>query len=345
MQSVGTRSRRGLCDVRVRVTSGGVIWWWWVLQWALGSSAVAQQPGVIHTVQKGETLSSVAQQYYGDPGLERVLLEHNGLTASLGASAAPRGLQVIVPHAYYYRARVGDTWAQLAKRFLGDPQRAFLLQYVNRLLTDGKTLRSTKKEPDAGEELLVPFVLRHVATATESLQRISESYFSTREYFRLLQRFNGIRSTRVTRGHVVLVPIWHLKLSPEGKRVVEASVGAPPSDGSTQAFQLQAQAALHTLHRHLDRGEHTEVVALANRLLGASMLTQGQALVVHQQLAVAYVALGREDLAVQSFRRVLQEQPGFALDSVQTSPRVLEAYRKAKAMPSHMQAPSSKTVP
>jgi len=45
---------------------------------------------------------------------------------------------------------------------------------------------------------------------------------------------------------------------------------------------------------------------------------------------VAYVALERTDLAEASFRVALAMQPNLELDTVRTSPRVLEAFNRAK---------------
>ncbi len=71
-------------------------------------------------------------------------------------------------------------------------------------------------------------------------------------------------------------------------------------------------------------------MSLGNRLLGTQSLTSTQVVTVQRELAVAYVALERTDLAEASFRAALALQPNLELDTVRTSPRVLEAFNRAK---------------
>ena len=52
-----------------------------------------------------------------------------------------------------------------------------------------------------------------------------------------------------------------------------------------------------------------EAVALGNRLLGLGSLTSTQVVTIQKELAVAYVALERPDLAEASFRAALALQP------------------------------------
>ena len=69
---------------------------------------------------------------------------------------------------------------------------------------------------------------------------------------------------------------------------------------------------------------------MGNRLLGAQSLTSTQAVTIQKELGVAYVALERGDLAEASFRSALALQPNLELDTVRTSPRVLDAFNRAK---------------
>ena len=71
-------------------------------------------------------------------------------------------------------------------------------------------------------------------------------------------------------------------------------------------------------------------MGLGNRLLGAGSLTGNQVVSIQRELGTAYVALGREDLAVESFRQALSRQPDLELDVARTSPTVMRAFRAAK---------------
>ena len=78
------------------------------------------------------------------------------------------------------------------------------------------------------------------------------------------------------------------------------------------------------------KAQFAEAVALGNRLLGTQSLSSTQVVTIEKELAVAYVALERADLAEAAFRAALALQPNLELDTVRTSPRVLEAFKRAK---------------
>ncbi|MFW5925161.1 MAG: LysM peptidoglycan-binding domain-containing protein [Myxococcota bacterium] len=276
----------------------------------------------VHVVRPGETLASVAQRYYGDTRLENVLVAENGLTVE-GGAAIVVGLRLAVPHVIYHRVRDGETWNDLATRYYGDPKRAFILIEAN----DG----SIGKPPDGGAELLVPYPLRHVAEQGDTLVRVAKEFYGNGAYAKRLRRFNSIRGNRLKRGQIVLVPLMKLKLSDEGRKIVASETGVEPAAGEVRELQERIDEQLPELRELGSHGRFTEVVALGNQLLGAGRLTGNQIVTIHRQLAVSYVALGRDDLAVRSFEVALGRQPDLELDAMRTAPTVMAAFRKAKA--------------
>ena len=97
-----------------------------------------------------------------------------------------------------------------------------------------------------------------------------------------------------------------------------------------EAPAVPIESALPELIRQVEEAHFAEAVAMGNRLLGTQSLTSTQAVTIQQELGVAYVALERADLAEASFRAALALQPNLELDTVRTSPRVLEAFNRAK---------------
>lgn len=299
---------------------------------ALPNLAHADGPGFVHVVRPGETLASIAQRYYGDARRESVLVAENGLTAQ-GGAAIVVGLRLAIPRVAHHRVRVGETWAQIATQHYGDPRRASELVSANAQVSGG--------QPDVDAELLIPYPLRHVARQGETMRRVAQLYYGDQGESSRLLRFNSLRRQRLARGHVVLVPLADLVLSEEGRRVIEASTGEPVVGGELRALQTRINAELPSLEEHVRRGRYGEAVALGNRLLGAGELTGNQIVTIHRQLAVAYVALDRADLAAAALVEALERQPDLELDTRRTSPTVLDAFRDARQALTERRAPAT----
>jgi tetratricopeptide (TPR) repeat protein len=143
-------------------------------------------------------------------------------------------------------------------------------------------------------------------------------------------RFNGRRRRRLGRGQVVLVPLSDLVLSPQGRQAITDATGEPVSEGELRERQTRIGEQPPTLREHVRRGHYPEALALGNRLLGAGDLTGNQVVTIQRELAVAFVALDRTDLALEAFERALERQPDLELDSRLTSPTVLDVFTQAR---------------
>lgn len=288
---------------------------------ALTSVARADGSTYVHVVRPGETLASIAQRYYGDARRESVLVAENGLTTQ-GGAAIVVGLRLVIPWVSYHRVQASESWAQIATQHYGDPRRASELIQANPQVSGA--------QPDEGAELLVPYPLRHVARQSDTMRRVAQTYYGDQGEAARLMRFNSIRRQRLSRGQIVLVPLSDLVLSEEGRRAIEEASGERVTGGEVRALQMRINEQLPTLREHVQRGRYAEAVALGNRLLGAGQLTGNQVVTIQRELAVAYVALDRADLAVEAFLRALERQPDLELDSRRTSPSVLRAFTRAR---------------
>lgn len=79
-------------------------------------------------------------------------------------------------------------------------------------------------------------------------------------------------------------------------------------------------------------GRFVEALALGNRLLGVGELTEIQELTIHRHLATAYVALERDDLAINAYLSALELEPHLELDSLRTSPKVQRVFKLAREL-------------
>jgi LysM repeat protein len=286
----------------------------------LAAGAAGAQAPLVHTVRPGETLASIAEAYYGDPRRESVLVTENGLMSG-GGSAIVVGLRLVVPSVSYHRVQEGETWAELATRYYGDPSRAFVLIDVNA----GKA----GAQPDVGAELLIPYPLRHVVDQTEALRKIAKMYYKDQGDLTTIRRFNEIGS-RVVRGQIVLVPLADLVLTAAGKQLAQQQSEDPPRGGDIREKQVLIDAQLPKLRELVRGGDYAGAVGLANRLIGSGDLSASQIVSIHRELATALCALGRDELAKDAFATMLEEQPDAELDGVRTSPKVLRVFEQAQ---------------
>jgi LysM repeat protein len=285
----------------------------------LGSRAQAQAV-YTHAVQEGDTLASIAQRYYGDPTREAVLSEANRMKGPDMNGLVP-GSWIFIPLVTFYRVSKDETWKSVAMRLYGREARAATLIEANN--------GNRRVEPDEGAELLVPYPLRHVVRPGETLAKIAKVYMpETPLSLKRLRRFNA--GARIERGQVVLVPLFDLRLAGEGRAEASDAFTRAAGAGAAKEAQDEVESALPKLIQQVHKAEFAEAVSLGNRLLGANSLTSTQVVTIQKELAVAYVALERTDLAEASFRSALALQPNFELDTVRTSPRVLEAFNRAK---------------
>jgi LysM repeat protein len=273
-----------------------------------------------HAVQEGDTHASIAQRYYGDPTREAVLREANRMKG-LGVNGLLPGSWIFVPMVTFYRVGEDETWKSLAARFFGREARAATLIEANK--------GNRRFEPDEGAELLVPYPLRHVVSPGETLAKIAKMYMPDSPLsLKRIRRFNA--GARIERGQVVLVPLFDLRLAGEGRIEASAAFAHAAGGGAAKAAQDEVESSLPELIQQVKKAEFAEAVSLGNRLLGTQSLTSTQVVTIQKELAVAYVALERIDLAEASFRAALALQPNLELDTVRTSPRVLEAFNQAK---------------
>ena len=291
-----------------------------VIGFVAAASRADAQAVYTHAVQSGDTLASIAQRYYGDPTREAVLREANRMKGP-GSNGMVQGSWLFIPMVTFYQVGKDETWKSIAAKLYGDEERATTLIEANN--------GSRRVEPDEGAELLVPYPLPHVVGPGETLAKIASMYMPNSPLsLKRLRRFNS--GAQIERGQVVLVPLFDLRLTGEGRAEASDAFMRAAGRGAAKAVQDEVESALPTLIEQGQKGAFAEAIAFGNRLLGKNNLTSSQVVTIQKELAVAYVAVERTDLAEASFRAALALQPNLELDTVRTSPRVLEAFNQAK---------------
>ena len=271
-----------------------------------------------HVVKKGETLAHLAERTYGRVEMEQLLVAANGLDAGGGVPIVA-GMRLEVPALGHHRVTAGETWAGLADQLLGDERRSDVLAVANGSMP--------WLAPADGQELIIPYNLRYVAGANDSLLTIAYRFLAKRDLAWMLDRYNHLKGEVVHRGDVVLVPLTDLPLTPEG-RAEAASAGAlVRAEGAGKAIEAQrrAEAELPQLAADVRAGRWAEAIARANRVLGYGDLSRPEVAAVQRALTEAYVALDATGLAETACTAWREADPDAALDPVELSPKILRA--------------------
>ena len=286
-----------------------------------------------HTVQEGDTLAGLAERFYGRIQHEKLLVAANGLESYGGTSIVP-GMRLEIPSVTYFRIRGGETWAELATTFLGARVRSHALAVVN----DTKAWLP----PETGQEVVLPYNLRIIISANDTLVGLAYKYLGDRKQAWMLDHYNGRKGRRLRRGEVILVPLVDIELTKAGKRAARYALTGLEQEalGMDRRAQARAHRELPTLKTYNARGQYLETVRLGIDLLADTRLTRSQIGQIHRQLLEAYAALNASGRASESCEiwRENASNPKQKLDPRRVSPKLL------KHCPAHTR-PTSKPKP
>ncbi|MBK7583103.1 MAG: LysM peptidoglycan-binding domain-containing protein [Myxococcales bacterium] len=275
--------------------------------------------GFTHVVQKGDTLASIAERYYGLIQHEKLLVAANGLDARGGAPIV-LGMRLEVPALAHRRIKKGDTWAELATTYLGSAQRADVISMANG--------SSPWLPPADGAEIVVPYNLPVMVTNADSIVSIAQKYMGDPNKAWVLDHYNGLKGKKLIPGDLVLVPLTELALTEDAKKaVVEGNpLLCSQSAGETRDKQRKVQAELPALTADVKSGRYVDAIARGNRFLATqTQLTTDQLAGVHRQLLEAYAALDAPGLARASCTEWRKLDSVTPLDPVMLSPKLIEA--------------------
>lgn len=269
-----------------------------------------------HVLRKGETLASLAERFYGRVELEKILVVANGLDRGETAPLVA-GMRVEIPAVAHHVAVPGDSWESVADRYLGQRRRGEALAAANDTMP--------WLPIPVGRELVVPYVLRYVARPGDSTPGIAYRFLEKRDDAYMLDRFNELGGDPVDPGDVVLVPLWKITLTDDGREAAKRGMSLLESEGEGEDRDAQDAATpemveLATLVRG---GRYVAAVALGSEVLGSGRLTDEQQAAVHRQLLEAYVALDEEALGRKACRAWRKLSADASLDPLELSPKIV----------------------
>lgn len=269
----------------------------------------AEAGPIHHVVATGESLSSVAHDYYGDSRLAPVLAVEN----ELGADPPVPGQRLSIPSASAHEVGPGETWSSLARDHWDDAKLGRHLAVF--LDLDGSV------PPRAGAVLPIPALLTWKVQRGKTLSSLSRTFYGSANRASAIARLNGIRDPRrMQAGAKLRIPFPEIaqQPSPPAEVSVQADVSAPP--------RRESDKLRRAVNAYLD-GSFEESLQLLEALR-TPVLAQGsdaerEQLFTH--LVFAYVAFARNADACNAYRALRGVNPAVRFDADLTSPKVLSA--------------------
>jgi LysM repeat protein len=272
---------------------------------------------VVHRVRQGDSLELIAAEYYGDRTKAVFIMVENRMTH---ARPLRPGERLRVPVSRIVTTSPGDSFKTLAATFLGSELRAGFLADLNGMAPDDSL--------PAGTQVTIPITIEHTAATAESISDIAKAYFGDGKNAELLRRYNFLDKASLEKGERLIVPVYHVRLSPAKVPALDAESRAR-RDHRREA-SVRVAKALPAARQAWRDGDYAAVkAALAQVEPDLGYLDSAEAVEVGVMLGAAHLAYDDVDLAIASFKRALDRQPNHALGRYQYSPKILDAWQKA----------------
>jgi hypothetical protein len=272
---------------------------------------------VVHRVKQGDSLELIAAEFYGDRSKAVFIMVANRMTH---VRALKPGERLRVPISREVATSPGDTFESLAATYLGSARRGPFLASFNGISGDDGL--------PAGMVITIPFTIAHTAGSVEAVSDIAKAYFGDGKNTEMLRRYNFLDRSSIEKGEVLLVPVYHVRLSP---------AKTPPLDTESRARRehrreamARAAKALPAAREAWKNGDFTEVKTTLAPLEGdLDYLDARDAAEIGVLLGSAHVAYEDAEAALATFKRVIDRQASHVLSRYDTSPRILEVWQKA----------------
>ena len=300
-----------------------------------------------HQVSAGESVSSIAKQYYGSYEPAPLVLQFNSKTSPVIRA----GETLRVPYCDVHRVKAGDTWSALSERYVGRPSAYRGIALLNGLAA-GQPLQ-------IGQTLVMPVSIPYRLARGDTLRSVAEHYYGEPALAKALQAFNEIEDPRrLTVGQAIDVPLVTLRLqnktaatrtverpvpkpsrpvakktappeskavprpvqaAPEPKPTVKEAVPVPVKEPAPK-FLSEIEEARQDFYRgEFDRARtHVELL----RTLVDAEGTDTDRVELLRLQAFVYVAFDLPEQACDAYRSLVQLSPSMRLNPQLVSPKI-----------------------
>ena len=278
------------------------------------------QPGsdtLAYRARKGDTLSLIADEFYGDRTKAIFIMVANKITHARPLKAGER---LRIPVSRQITTAPGDTFRTLATTLLGDERRGPFLAEFNGMRAEDRLA--------SGTALSIPFTVTHTAQATESIASIAAAYFGDSRNAAMLRAYNFLDRDAIDKGTPLIVPVVNVRLQAAKMPALDAESRARRE--RQQLAQGRAAQALPAARQAMRAGEFGAVrAALAEVELDIDYLVVDQAVEVGILLGSLHLAAGDTRPALEWFKRVRERAPDHRLSPYQHAPKIVALWKDA----------------
>ena len=213
---------------------------------------------------------------------------------------------------------LGDTLTGLAERHLGDKRRAAFLAEFNGL--------DPEDSLPVGEEIHVPFHVKHRLAANETLRKVAKRYLGYAKEAKTLRDYNFLGTSTPKRGKAIYIPVKHVRV--RNSRLPPPDPESRTRRAKRREMQKAARRLLPDAQTAWRKGDFAAIKRDLTKL-DIDYLNAKRAAAVGVLLGSAYIAFGDGDSALALFRRVLERAPKYALTTYDYSPTIRSIWTKA----------------
>ena len=283
---------------------------------------------VIRKVSRGESLSQICQETYGDKDLYSLVALYNGKDDPTKLSP---GETLRLPYSGTVTLHSGESLSILAKRLWSEPKMYPVLAWAN-------GVQDTEKIP-VGTRLAVPVLIPYPLKKGESISTVAEAFYGNPKVYEVIINASRVGDpTRIPAGTLLKIP--YVMPRPVAKKTPVSTTRKPAARPSPKPApepvivkpepDLKANKALNLLEQAesvFRAGQYGDAWTMGNE---ASRDLQGRDKArALRLLAASQYAFGRKDAALDDLRRAYDLDPDFKPDPAYVNPEMLELYRLA----------------